>query len=288
MSFRRLLTATLLIAATLPSLAGCAHAHQTVHIRRADGAQTPLMVYEPARVRGCPPLALLSPGAGGDENGLRYLGEALSNDGWRAIVIGHRESGLGPLKRDSRDAHGIRGGVAEMVDDAGAYRARFMDIDAARLWAQSRCRAPFTVLLGHSMGARTVLLEAGARNKLDLRADGGFNAYVALSPAGPDAMFPTQAERDIRAPVLMITGTRDRGLDGDYRWRAQAYDALPAGDCDRLAIIDGASHMNFAGHGFAGTTKQAVVPLVTNWLDGLRARHCVAAPTTAGVSITTK
>lgn len=277
-----------LTASALLAFAGLAAAQQAVFVHRDDGAQTPLMVYQPAHANGCPPLALISPGAGGDQNGLKYLGEALGADGWLAIVIGHRESGIAPLKRDIREAHGIHNGVAELVDDAGAYRARFMDIEAARGWAQSRCRAPFTALLGHSMGARTVLMEAGARNKLGVHASGGFDAYVALSPAGPDAVFPPQAERDISAPMLMITGTRDSGLDGDYRWRMQAFDALPANGCDRLAIVDGATHMNFAGIGFARRTKDAVVPLVTGWLDGLRAHQCAPAPHMAGVSISTK
>lgn len=282
MFFRAFFSVALLTAA------GCSHARQVVSVSRADGAQTPLVAYEPAHASGCPPLALLSPGAGGDQNGLKYLGEALGADGWRAIVIGHRESGLDPLKQDIRDSRSIHGGVAALVDNAAAYDARFMDIDAARNWAQSRCRAPFTALLGHSMGARTVLMEAGARNKLGVHADGGFDAYVALSPAGPDAVFPPQAERGIRAPMLMITGTRDDGLDGDYHWRMQAFAALPANGCNRLAIVDGATHMNFAGAGFARKTKDAVVPLVTSWLDGLRAHRCAPAPTPAGVSVTTK
>ncbi|HXS74514.1 MAG TPA: alpha/beta hydrolase [Rhodanobacteraceae bacterium] len=277
-----------LLASAWLALAGIAHAQDAVPVQRSDGALTPLMVYEPAQASGCPPLALLSPGAGGDQSGLRYLGEALRADGWRAIVIGHRESGMAPLKRDIRNARGIHGGVAELVNDTAAYNARFMDIDAARSWAQSRCRAPFTALLGHSMGARTVLIEAGARNKLGVHAEGGFDAYVALSPAGPDQVFPPAAERGIRTPMLMITGTRDSGLDGDYRWRTRAFEALPAGGCDRLVIVDGATHMNFAGVGFARKTKNAVVPLVTSWLDGLRAHQCAAAPSLAGVRVTTK
>jgi alpha-beta hydrolase superfamily lysophospholipase len=275
-------------ASMLLATGGLAHAQQAILVKRADGARTPLMVYQPARAPGCPPVALLSPGAGGDQNGLRYLGEALSADGWLAIVIGHRESGMAPLKRDIRQSHGIRGGVAELVGDASAYRARFMDITAARAWAQSSCPAPFIALLGHSMGARTVLMEAGARNKLGLHADGGFDAYVALSPAGPDSVFPPQAERGIKAPMLMITGTRDNGLDGDYRWRTQAFDALPASGCNRLAIVDGATHMNFAGGGFARKAKEAVVPLVEQWLDGLRMHQCLPVPRAAGVSVTTK
>jgi hypothetical protein len=278
----------LVVACTLLACTGLASAGATASAPRADGAQVPMTVYEPAHANGCPPLALLSPGAGGDERGLRYLGEALSADGWRAIAIGHRESGPAALKRDIAGTHSIHDGVARMVDDPAAYRARFMDVDAAKQWAQSRCRAPFTVLIGHSMGARTVQLEAGARNTAGLRPDGGFDAYVALSPAGPAPMFASDPGATIRAPILMITGTRDDGLGGDYRWRMRAFDSLPAGRCDRLAVIPGATHMNLAGAFFARKTEAAVVPLVETWLAGLRSRRCATPPQLDGVSIVTK
>jgi len=274
------------IALLACATASCAQ--EKTSTTRADGARVPLTVYEPARAEGCPPLALLSPGAGGDERGLRYLGEALSAQGWRAIAIGHRESGPAALKRDIMQARGIHAGVEKMVYDPALYRARFMDIDAARQWAQSRCRAPFTALIGHSMGAHTVQLEAGAQNQLGLRPSGGFDAYVALSPAGADPVFPPGASASIRAPIMMITGTRDDGLNGDYRWRMHAFDALPAGHCDRLAVIDGASHMNFAGAFFAGKTTAAVVPLVETWLAGVRTGRCAPAPQLTGVRVVTK
>lgn len=267
----------------LPGAFARANADTKLSVPRADGAETPLRVYA-ANDAACAPLALLSPGAGGDENGLRYLAEALSADGWRAIVIGHRESGPAALRADIRNAHGLRRGVTAMVDDADDYRGRLLDIDAARQWAQRICKAPFTALLGHSMGARTVQLEAGAHNRLGVYAQGGFDAYVALSPAGPDAMFPADAERDIHAPMLMITGTRDDGLDGDYHWRTQAFDALGQG-CHWLAVIDGSTHMNLAGAGMAGKTEAATIGLVAHWLDARRAGRCERPQAQAGVTI---
>ncbi|WP_143525847.1 alpha/beta hydrolase [Rhodanobacter sp. C05] len=267
-------------------LTGSLYAQQTVSVPRADGALTPLMVYD-ATSATCPPLLLISPGAGGDEKGMRYLGEAMSRDGWRTIVMGHRESGMASLRADVRQSGGIRRGVATMVSTPTDYRARLMDIDAALQWSQQRCRAPFKALLGHSMGARTVQIEAGALNKLGVHGEGGFDAYVALSPAGPDEVFPVAAERNIQLPMLMITGTRDSGMDGDYHWRMQAFDALSA-RCSWLAVIDGSTHMNFAGAGVAGKTRTATIALTTTWLDGLRAGHCGELPNLAGVSLTHK
>ena len=270
----------------LIGVATCLSARQAVSVPRADGAQTPLMVYETSGP-ACPPLALISPGAGGDRKGLRYLGEALSKDGWRAIVMGHRESGPAPLRADIRRAGSVRRGVAAMVNDAGNYRARLLDIAATLKWAGQRCHAPFMALLGHSMGAHTVQLEAGAKNLLGVHAAGGFDAYVALSPAGPDAVvFPPDAASTIQAPILMITGTRDSGLGGDYHWRMQAFDGIAPG-CHWLAVIDGSTHMNFAGIGLAGRTESATVTLVTTWLDALRGGGCAQPPRLAGTSIHT-
>ena len=279
-----------LLFAIAAGIFGSVHvvAQRHVEIVRTDGASTPLAVYEPSVAgKGCAPLTLISHGAGGSERGLRYLGEALARDGWRAIVIGHRESGLGPLLADIR-SDGFKQGIADLVTNAAVYRARFMDIDAARAWANKTCRAPFTALLGHSMGAITVMLEAGAQNRLGLKAQGGFDAYVALSPEGPGQVFPADAWQPIRAPMLLITGTRDRGLDGDYTWRTQAYDGLGPG-CRWLAVVDGASHMDFGGaRSTNARVETATTTLITRYLDSLRRGHCASAPQLDGVELRTK
>jgi predicted dienelactone hydrolase len=262
-------------------------AQQHLEVPRADGAKTPLLVFDAQHAHGCPPLVLLSHGAGGsEEHGLRYLAEALSRDGWRAIAIGHRESGLEPLKDDMRAA-GVKQGLRDLVGDAAAYRARFLDIDAALAWSQAQCHAPFRVLAGHSMGAITVMLEAGAHNKLGLEHAGGFDAYVALSPEGPGIVFPENAWASIRAPMLLITGTRDAGLDGDYTWRARAFDGLGPG-CRWLAIIDGATHMNLGGmEARSGATKKAAT-LVVSYLDGVREKRCPKLVAETGVTLRSK
>ncbi len=260
---------------------------QHVDAPRVDGANTPLLVYDASGRKGCPPLALLSHGAGGsEEHGLRYLAEALSRDGWRAISIGHRESGLAPLRKDMQTA-GFKQGLRDLVGDAAAYKARFMDIDAALKWSEAQCHAPYKVLAGHSMGAITVMLEAGAHNKLGLQPEGGFDAYVALSPEGPGIVFPENAWQPIRAPMLLITGTRDGGLDGDYTWRTRAFDGLGPG-CRWLAVIDGATHMNLGGLDLGGSVTSKTAKLVVSYLDGVRFGHCPKLVAEAGVVLRSK
>src|SRR5215831_1301325 len=111
-----------------------ATAQKLVQAPRVDGAQTLLRVYAPA-ASGCAPLALISPGAGGSEDGYKYLAKALQLDGWRAIVMGHQESGAPALQSAMREAHGVKKGLTELVNDPKAYDGRLMDIAAALKWA---------------------------------------------------------------------------------------------------------------------------------------------------------
>ena len=269
----------------LPNLRGWTQ--ETIEAPRADGAKTPMRVYSP-NVTGCAPLAIISHGAGGSEDGYQYLARGLRDQGWTAIVVGHRESGRKVLRRAVL-RHGMDGGVTQMVTDAEEYKARFMDISAALAWATARCQPPYTALLGHSMGARTVMLEAGAKNNLGLAppasAQDRFDAYVAMSPSGPDAVSPPHAWQNIRKPLLILTGTRDQALNGDWRTRTAPFYDLPPG-CHWLGVIDGASHLNFAGMGFgARRTESLALPVIYAFLDGARRGNCVLPPATPGIMV---
>jgi predicted dienelactone hydrolase len=224
--------------------------------RRADGANVPLMAFAATNSNGCPPLAVLSPGAGGTENTLAYLANGLRNDGWNAVVVGHRESGPG-------------------------------DIGAAIAAESSRCRPPFKALLGHSMGAATVMLEAGAKNELGITGQDRFDAYVAMSPQGPGSIFPQNAWSGIRKPVLVLTGTRDNALEGRWQARTVPFSNMPAG-CKWLGVIRGATHMNFAGGGWAAKTETLTLKMTLAFLDGLRAGQCGSPPALQGISVQAK
>jgi len=263
-----------------------AKSQELVQAARDDGKATPLRVYAPS-VSGCPPLALISPGAGGDENGYRYLAEGLQRDGWRAIVMGHKESGRTALRSDVRQARGIKSGLETLVNDPAAYESRLRDISAALRWAGAACKVPFVGLLGHSMGARTVMIEAGAKHNLGVKGRDRFDAYVALSPDGPGKMFPEDAWSGIQKPMLLLTGTRDKGLDGDWKLRTIPFDRMPAG-CKWLGVVAEASHMNFAGVGFAGTTEKLVVLESKAFLDALRGGKCATPVEVSGIAMKNK
>jgi predicted dienelactone hydrolase len=281
-----------LAAFTLPSTAS---AQQHVSAPRADGQSTPLLVYAALHpAADCPPLAVISHGAGGSEDGYRYLAQAMAGMGYTTVVMGHRESGLTALMADIR-ADGIRAGIRALVVDSKAEQARLLDVGAALAWASTQCKSPFRVLLGHSMGSETVMLEAGAKNILGIASPPAgrnrFDAYVALSPEGPGIVFADHAWGRVRRPILILTGTRDESLKGGPEARQIPWHDLPGrhDNCQWMGVIDGATHMNFAGSGLG---HERVEPLVTStiaaFLQGVRAGRCTLPPPIASMPLQAK
>jgi predicted dienelactone hydrolase len=294
---RRIKRAAWLLAVGWATLT-CA-AQRTVSIPREDGHATPLMIYEPTGAgKQCAPLALISHGAGGTERGYRYLADGMAKMGYEAVVMGHRESGPGVLG-SSVMAQGVQRGVQQVVEDRNAETARLRDVGAALKWADAQCKAPgkipFRVLLGHSMGAETVLLEAGARNQIGVTSPPAglkrFDAYVALSPEGPGIVFPDRAWTDVRVPVLMLTGTLDREIQAGPEERLIPWKEMPGakGGCQWLGVIDGARHMNFSGNGVEAERVTALtVATIDSFLAGARRGRCALPPATAGIVVTSK
>jgi dienelactone hydrolase len=271
-------------------------AQQSVTAPRADGRSTGLMIYKADNTSAaCPPLAIISHGVGGSENNYVYLARAIAEGGYTAIVMGHAESGYEAL-RSSVLSLGIRDGVEALVKNKQAESARLLDVSAALAWANARCQAPFKVLLGHSMGSSTVMLEAGARNVIDVSSppagQNRFDAYVALSPEGPGIAFPDHAWSDIHESMLIMTGTRDQSLKGGPKARQIPWHELPgdgARGCQWMGVIKSATHLDFAGSG-PGANK--VEPLVTSttlaFLGGVRAGHCTRPAAQVGLTISIK
>jgi dienelactone hydrolase len=263
---------------------------------RADAQMTPLLVYSAAGAgTACAPLAIISHGAGGSENGYRYLAMAMAQNGFTTIVIGHRQSGLQALRTDIRE-YGFMTGVRALVADPDAEQARLLDVGAALKWADAQCAAPFRVLLGHSMGAETVMLEAGARNIIGVSSPPAgqdrFDAYVAMSPEGPGIVFPEGAWQGIRKAMLILTGTRDKSLQGGPQARQVPWHDLP-GDgtrkCQWLGVIKGARHMNFAGNGLGADYVEAmVVQTIRSFLTGVRAMGCTLPAPNIGMTLQAK
>ena len=261
-------------------------ASEALQLQRQDRKFLQVTAYAPAAAT-CRGIAIISPGAGGTERGYRYLGEALSSVGYLSVVVGHQESGRRALREHLR-SDGLREGLAELITEPDAYRGRFMDIATSVKWAEGRGNSSEKLLIGHSMGAATVMIEAGARNKVGVQGTDSFNAYIALSPQGTGSIFPENAWSGIRRPVLLITGTRDTELGGaSWETRTEPFRNMPPG-CKWLGVIGGASHFNFAGTGMSRKTETLTVQTISDFLDGLRAGDCKPRGQVAGMDLSTK
>ena len=256
----------LLCLALIPCAAPAA---ERLLLTRSDGRKTPVMHYAPVGV--CLGTVIISHGAGGSESGLSYLGEFLQSKGWRTLVLGHAESGRAALRAKTPGLD-IKAGLGALITDPDAYRGRFSDIQAAQTWSTGRCKNAFSALIGHSMGAATVMLAAGAENKLGLHTRIGFDAYVAMSPQGVGSIFPANAWRGIRAPVYALTGTEDRELNADWRSRLEPYKNMPSG-CKWQGVITGANHMAF-GRGGSDKEQELITGSVLAFLEKAKARDC--------------
>jgi predicted dienelactone hydrolase len=261
-------------------------AQEAIRLRRQDQREVFASSYPP-KLSSCRGVAVISHGAGGSEQGYRYLGEALSGLGYHAVVVGHPESGGRALFKHLR-GNGLSDGLAKLTTDSSAYRGRLMDIAAAKEWARGWCRAPESLLIGHSMGAATVMMESGAHNNLGIHGEDSFDAYIALSPQGVGAIFPEHAWSSIKKPVLLITGTRDNEL-GKKSWktRLEPFHDMPPG-CKWLAVIDGASHMNLAGRGFSRHVEGLSIQTIEHFLTALRRGDCRPPPAAKGLELSTK
>ena len=138
------------------------------------------------------------------------------------------------------------------------------------------------------MGAATVMIEAGARNKVGVQGADSFNAYIALSPQGNGSIFPENAWSGIRRPVLLITGTRDTELGGaSWETRTEPFTNMPPG-CKWLGVIDGASHLNLAGNGMSRKTETLTVQTISAFLDGIHTGDCSPRGRIADIGLSTK
>lgn len=182
------------------------------------------------------PVIVFSHGFGGSKLGYGYLGRYWSEQGYLSIHPSHRDPPS----------------VAEAMRDPRVWRDRVADI-ASVIEALPDFADPARVgVAGHSLGAFTALLCAGAR----VTIDGALHdftlarprAFVALSPPGNGSRgLGEWSWGAIERPVLYVTGTLDQGPHGeDYSWRLQPFASLGSSDKSQL-VIEGATHETFAG-----------------------------------------
>jgi predicted dienelactone hydrolase len=111
---------------------------------------------------------------------------------------------------------------------------------------------------GHSYGAHTSQLMAGAKTIVG----GPFveersRAFLLISPQGPGSLLTKQSWKDIRSPVMVVTGSKDVVRTGDDPETRKAPFEFSAPGDKFLVWIDGANHM-FGG--IAGARRPGIDP----------------------------
>lgn len=266
---------------------------ELIALERMDAVKVQTQIY-PAELAQCRGVAVLSHGAGGSSSGFKGLAQSLAKAGWLTLVPNHSQSGTAELRKSMRQS-GFKQGLGDAVTNPALYQNRFDDIQAVLDWVGNRCPDSPKLLLGHSMGAATTMIEAGAANLLDLKAQDRFDVYVAISPQGVGRIFPAGAWSALIKPVMTITGTRDSALEGDWTTRQQAFDGMPAHlsqqfpqGCKREAVIQGASHFTLVGHGVQKRHEALVAKLVLDYLSDLAKPTCSPPQEQAGVQFRSK
>lgn len=235
------------------------------------------------------PLVVFSHGIGGSRQGYRYLGQHLAANGWASLHVQHVGS----------DRHVWTGGSPFAVLDRLLLAAREAEAIArtedARFALDEVFAGPWggrldphrIVVAGHSYGANTALLMAGAQVERQGRPvvlrDPRLAAAIVLS-APPFHGEPDSARilSGVTLPTLHITATEDviriPGFGSGLTDRVSIFEQV-AGQPKALAVFEGGSHSVFTdrsrtgGVGVNRRIKQATQDLVTSFLSSLPGRQ---------------
>jgi predicted dienelactone hydrolase len=251
----------------------------------------PVRLYLPAGAAGAGrepvPLVVFSHGIGGSRAGYSYLGRHFASQGVASLHLQHvgsdRSLWLGnPLS--------LVGRLHDAAQDSEAI-ARVQDLRFAldRLLASEwggRIDASRIVAAGHSYGANTTLLAAGARverqgQRLDFRDPRIKAAIVISAPPFYGETDPAQILANVTVPSLHITATEDiiriPGYVSGAEDRVAVFDAV-AGPRKTLAIFAGGSHSVFTDRAATGgaalnpqikaATKELSLAFVRSVFDG--------------------
>ncbi len=264
------------LLATASAVEPVAGEHYTVQefdwVDARRGRAVPVRLYLPLAADGVPiahPLVVFSHGIGGSRRGYSYLGRYWASQGYASLHLQHvgsdRSLWLGnPLSLAGRlQAAAQESEATARVHDLSFALDQLLDsplaphIDAGRI-----------VAAGHSYGANTTLLAAGAEvlrdgQPLQLR-DARIQAAIVISaPPFYGEASPAAVLGHIRVPSLHITATEDvirvPGYYSPAADRVAVFDAT-GGPSKALAVFAGGSHSIFTDR--AGTGGAELNPQV--------------------------
>ena len=242
-----------------------------VDARRARAV--PVRLYWPNAVARSArvPLVVFSHGIGGSRRGYRYLGQHWASHGVASLHLQHVGSDrnvwfgnplgmLGRLQDAAQDgeaiarAQDLRFALDQLLAPDGAFAPR---IDTERIAAA-----------GHSYGANTVLLAAGARLQrqgrwVDLREPRLQAAIVLSAPPFYGEPDPAPILAPVALPTLHVTATGDviriPGYYSGAEDRVAVFEATGS-TAKALAVFEGGSHSMFTDR--AGTGGAELNPRV--------------------------
>ncbi|HEV3214767.1 MAG TPA: hypothetical protein VGZ27_03545 [Vicinamibacterales bacterium] len=229
--------------------------HNLVLRDAARDRDVPVKVYDPSRP-GASLLILFSPGFGGSKDGYEYLGRGWSDAGYVVVIMTHLGSDQEAVRRYgaslSRDPRASFTLQVDRTTDV-AFVLDSLDLIEQQIPAlRGRISRQRIGVAGHSMGAGTALLVAGARaappaGALRTFRDPRVTAAIAMSPQGAGEEGFTEASwNDLRVPVMTMSGTLDLGIAGQpATWRLEPFQHMPPVDKFQV-IVDGARHLSFA------------------------------------------
>jgi dienelactone hydrolase len=232
------------------------------------------------------PLVVFSHGIGGSRRGYRWLGSHWASQGFASLHLQHVGSDRSLWGAGSPFA--VVGRLQEAAGETEAV-ARVHDLRFAldRLLTDvlgERIDAGLIAAAGHSYGANTTLLAAGARVEragvaLALHEPRLKAAIVISAPPFYGEASPRRILAPVRLPSLHVTATDDviriPGYYSGAEDRVAVFEAV-GGSRKTLAVFAGGSHSMFTDRGGAGgaelnaQVKVATRELTTSFLRGLR------------------
>ena len=231
----------------------------------------PAKLYLPKDANAQAPLVIFSHGIGGSREGYTYIGKYLAANGIAALHVQHvgsdRSLWFGnPVQMVGRLQDAAKEG--EAIDRSKDMRFALTQVLADAQIAP-RLDAQRIAAAGHSYGANTTMLLAGARvlrdgKAMDL-ADPRIKAAVIISaPPFYGEGDPKVILRSIRVPSLHITATGDEikipGYYSSVKDRVAVYEAAGSQSGKMLAVFKDGSHSMFTDR--LGTGGEALNPQV--------------------------
>jgi dienelactone hydrolase len=217
------------------------------------------------------PLVIFSHGIGGSREGYSYIGKYLAANGMAALHVQHVGSDRGlwfgnPIQMVGRLQDAAKD--TEAIDRTKDMRFA-LDRVLADAELNARIDAQRIAAAGHSYGANTTMLLAGARVQRDGAAmdlaDPRIKAAVIISaPPFYGEGDPSEILKSMRVPSLHITATGDEikipGYYSSAQDRVAVYEAANSLPGKMLAVFKEGSHSMFTDR--LGTGGEALNPQV--------------------------